>query len=249
MDFITSGLSSPTALIWIALSALLAGFAKSSIGGLGILIVPMMAMAFPARESTGALLPMLIMADVFAVFYYRRDADTKILLRIFPVAAMGVVIGWQLMDVIPKQYFSKMMVWIILSLMVFELIQKKWNIITYRGWGYRLFFGLLAGITTMLANAAGPLFAVYLLTLGLKKDTFVGTRSVFFLLINVWKLPFSASLGLITVHSLALNMMCLPVVVIGAWLGKSFLQKINLKVFEWMIRAAAAVSAIPFLWK
>lgn len=100
----------------------------------------------------------------------------------------------------------------------------------------------------MVANAAGPLMAIYFLQLGLSKKDFVGTRSWYFLLLNIFKLPFSASLGLITFNTLTLNMLSIPLIVFGAFIGVKFLQKINMDIFKWLIRVSAAIVALNLLF-
>jgi len=238
-----------TQLVLVFFSALLAGFSKSSIGGLGILLVPLMASVFPAKESTGILLPMLIVADLCAVYYHKQSAQLPILKKIFPMAACGVVLGWIVMRYTPAQNFSYLMGYLLISLLGFEWAQKKWGLVPQENILYSMAFGVLAGIATMIANAAGPLFAVYLLTLGLKKEDFVGTRATFFLLINLFKLPFSAQLGLISGPSLILNSACIPFVLLGAYLGRRFIKNLNPEIFEWIIRIATVLAVFPFFWK
>jgi len=103
--------------------------------------------------------------------------------------------------------------------------------------------GVFAGAASMVANAAGPVFGVYLLQMGLTKSQFVGTRSWFFLVINVVKLPFAISLGLVTPASLGLNMWFLPVILLGAVLGRVFLNYINIRLFGVLIRLAVLLAA------
>ena len=109
---------SPLALVCIFLAALMVGIAKTFIGGLGVLIVILMAMAFPGKMSTGVLLPMLIVADIFAVIFYRRDCQWRVLLKIFPMSAAGVFIGYLILDKISDDLFSFILGFIILAMVV-----------------------------------------------------------------------------------------------------------------------------------
>ncbi len=232
----------------VIISALLVGFSKTSIGGLGIIVVPLMASAFPAKQSTGVLLPMLILADIFAVVFYRRNCDWKVFRRIFPITALGVVMGYLAMGVIPNNPFQIAMGLLVMAMVFFEIFispkLKRFKHSLIVAW----IFGILAGFTTMIANAAGPLFAIYLLQLGLPKNSFVGTRAWFFLLLNCYKIPFSWSLGLISFSSLGLNLSMLPFILLGAFLGFRFLQKINMDVFKWIIRFAALASSLKLIF-
>jgi len=85
------------------------------------------------------------------------------------------------------------------------------------------------------------------LQMGLSKSEFVGTRSWFFLLLNVAKLPFSAQLGLITIPSLVLNLVYLPVIIVGAVSGYKLLKYINIDVFKWLIRMASLLAALRLI--
>jgi len=226
------------------MAAFLVGFTRTSVGGVGILAVLLMALAIPGKGSPGVLLPMLIVADVFAVIYFRRHCNWGILLRLFPSAAAGVVIGYFAVDIIPVSVFEKVIGATILFMLGFELlVPAKRNapaILT-------VFVGIFAGFATMVANAAGPIFGVYLLQMGLPKNEFVGTRSWYFLILNVFKIPFSANLGLITFETLKLDLMFVPVIFVGAYLGYKFLGMINMLTFKWLIRAAVLISATKLL--
>jgi len=232
-------------IISIVLAALLVGFSKTSVGGVGILAVLLMALAIPGKGSPGVLLPMLILADIFAVIYYRRHCQWGILLRLVPLTAVGVVIGYLLVDIIPVDIFQILLGFIILSMLVIEVFLPK----NTKGGGPVLtgFVGIAAGIATMIANAAGPIFGVYLLRMGLKKEEFVGTRSWFFLLLNVFKIPFSMNLGLITAETLKLDLFFIPVILLGAFLGYVFLKHINMVVFKWLIRTVVVIAAIRLI--
>ena len=87
----------------------------------------------------------------------------------------------------------------------------------------------------MLANAAGAVMTVYLLACRLPKYEFVGTAAWFFFIVNMIKVPFSASLGLINTSSLTLNLLLVPGIVAGVAGGRFFLGKINQQVFEWLM--------------
>ena len=206
-----------------------------------------MAMAFPGKASPGVLLPMLIVADIFAVIYYRRDCNWSILIRILPMTAVGIFIGYLIVDLIPFEVFEKVIGFIILAMVVMGLmLERSKHSFTGSGlWTYLV--GVVAVIVTMIANAAGPVFGVFLLQMRLTKASFVGTRSWYFLLLNIFKVPFSANLGLITADSLKLNLMFIPVIFVGAFLGVKFLKMINLTAFTWLIRITALIAALRLI--
>ncbi len=230
-------------IIYIALAALLIGFTKTSVGGVGILAVLLMALAIPGKASPGVMLPMLIAADIMAVLYYRRACQWGILLRLMPAAAVGVVIGAGILWALPDFNFERIIGWVILSMLAMDLGLSE--AIKHRAKGTVItgIVGIVAGAASMVANAAGPVFGVYLLQMGLNKHEFVGTRSWYFLVMNIVKLPFAIGLGLVTPQTLALNVWFLPIILIGAVAGFVFLKFINLGVFKVLIRVAVVVAA------
>jgi hypothetical protein len=127
--------------------------------GIGILDVPLFALVLPARISTGALLPLLLLGDLFAVAWYRRQAVWSHLVRLLPLAGAGVVLGFLSMGRIGDRELKYVIGALVLALQGFSL----WRDARARGEliGRGTFFlvallGVLAGITTMMANAARP---------------------------------------------------------------------------------------------
>jgi len=232
----------------IGLAALIVGFTKTSVGGVGILAILLMAIAIPGKGSPGILLPMLLLGDIFAVIYYHRECKWKILFKIFPLTAVGIVIGFLSVNAIPSDIFERVLGIIILTMLFLEIGMSYRGKKIEGGFFVTSVIGIMAGIATMIANAAGPIFGIYLLQMGLTKEEFVGTRSWFFLIINLFKLPFSAGLGLITVDTLKLDLMFVPVILLGAYIGFRVLKIINIKLFKRFIRAAVMIAAVRLIF-
>lgn len=234
-------------LFCLGFSALLIGFSKTSVGGLVILVVPLVALAVPGPESTGLLLPMMIAADIMAVVAYHRACEWSVFGRIFPVTAIGVVLGYLLMGQIPREIFSSILGTIILLMLIIGGLVEKRPISPAGNHRLTWVVGICAGISTMVANAAGPLMGIYLLQQGLPKNNFVGTRSWYFLMLNIFKLPFSSHLGFVTPASLKINLCALPLIVLGGFIGVVALNFIKVTYFKWIVRMAAMVSAMKLL--
>lgn len=229
--------------IYIGLAAFLVGFTKTSVGGVGILAVLLMALAIPGKASPGVLLPMLIAADIMAVIYYRRECQWGILLRLLPLTLIGLGVGYFFLRFIPDLNFEIIIGWVILGMLALDFFLTSDLKTKIKGPVMTGIVGMFAGAASMVANAAGPVFGIYLLQMGLKKSEFVGTRSWFFLSINLVKIPLAINLGLITSESLTLNLMYLPVILIGGFLGYKVLNLINIKVFGILIRLAVLAAA------
>jgi uncharacterized membrane protein YfcA len=114
-------------------------------------------------------------------------------------------------------------------------------------WGFAAAIGVVAGFTTLVANAAGPLMAIYLVAMRLPKLAYVGTAAVFFCLLNLFKLPFMAELGLVTSASLRLNLLLAPLVLLGALAGRRLLMRINQRLFEELALALSGIGGALLL--
>jgi uncharacterized membrane protein YfcA len=241
-----------TAVEW-ALAVLAAtgiGVSKSGLPGVSLLHVVLFAQLFPGLRSTGVVLPMLIVGDVGAVLLFRRHAQWNHVFRTLPPALIGVGIGWACMRAWPGLNWNPVIGGIVAGLAVLQLV-RNWrpdllsDMPHARGFAWTM--GLLAGITTMVANAAGPVMGLYLLAVALPKDAFVGTSAWFFLLINVLKVPFSAQLGFIEPATLAFNALLIPVILSGLFLGRALVAKVPQKVFDSLILAFAILASLKLI--
>ena len=115
-------------------------------------------------------------------------------------------------------------------------------------WWFGATLGFAAGVTTMMANAAGPVMVVYLLAMRLPKVAFVGTSAWFFFAVNWLKVPFSAQLALTTGASVKLGLIMLPLIVLGSVAGVFFLRRIPQRAFNSIIQLLAAAAAIKLLF-
>ncbi|MBS7614472.1 sulfite exporter TauE/SafE family protein [Candidatus Bathyarchaeota archaeon] len=226
------------------------GLTKTGIPGLSILFIPLMAEYFPAKASTGIVLPLLMFADVFAVAYYRRHAVWPCLLRLMPWTALGVVIGFVAMERIDDSQLKPIIGAIILVILVVNFWFEnsgRGDLFVSQNWWFAVGTGVAAGVTTMMANAAGTIVSIYFLTMKIPKTEFIGTGAWYFFLLNWFKVPFSASLNLITAESLQLDFMVFPAVAVGAVAGIVFLKRIPEKKFRVFVQALAAIAAIKLL--
>jgi uncharacterized membrane protein YfcA len=229
--------------------ALAIGLAKTGIGGLGMLAVVIFANLMPAREASGVVLPMLCFADVVAVLAYRQHAQWKFLWKLFPWTAVGVVAGYLALGRINDRQASVLIGGIILVLLAVHLWrQRRRGELAEHGAWFAPTIGVLAGFTTLVANAAGPLMAIYLLAMRLPKLEYVGTGAVYFMLMNLFKVPFMLNLGLINPTSFSLNLWLAPAVLAGALLGRKILVRINQKLFEDLALVLAALAGVKLLF-
>ena len=232
-------------------AALAIGLAKTGISGLGLLAVVIFANLLPARQASGFVLPMLVFADVVAVASYRRHAQWSYLWKLFPWTAVGVVSGYFALGRINDRQAKVLIGVIVLCLLAVHLVRRTRPAAeerTEHGWWYAPVFGVLAGFTTLVANAAGPLMVIYLLSMRLPKLEYMGTGAYYFLLMNLFKVPFMMNLGLIDAHSFRGNLILLPAVIVGALAGRVILKHINQKLFENLALGLSAAAGVKLLF-
>jgi uncharacterized membrane protein YfcA len=239
---------SPGLWLLAVVSALLVGMAKNGVPGLGILVVPAMAMIFPARESVGALLPLLIMGDVLAVRRFRAHADLSVLRRLLPWTLAGIGGGAVVMGMMTAGAIRPLLGMLVLVLVGVEVARRSGRLagLTQRR-GAAPALGLLTGVATTVGNAAGPLMNLYLLSRGFDRHRFIGTAAWFFLLVNLVKVPVYAGLELFTAETLLFDMLLAPLVVLGARIGRAVLAGISDRVFTLLVLALSAAAAIRLL--
>ena len=223
------------------------GVAKSGFSGVSMLHVLIFASLFGARDSTGVVLPMLIVGDVLAVRTFRQHARWDYIRRLLPPAALGVVAGALLVRWLGEAQYRPLIGAIILALTALQLL-RLWRPALFERVPHTHWFawtmGLLVGVTTMLANAAGPIAALYLLAVALPKLEFAGTSAWLFLIINCFKVPFSAALGLIHADTLLLNAALIPAIAAGLFAGRWLVHRIPQRLFDALLLGFAALAAL-----
>jgi uncharacterized membrane protein YfcA len=231
--------------------ALLTGMSKTGIQGITLLAIPLMAVNFGAKPSTGLILPMLCFSDLTAVFYYRRTAEWRYVFKLLPAAIAGFFVAIAIDKLIPASQFRLLMAICIFSGLAIMLrtekkgADNKWAATRW----YAPLFGLMGGFTTMIGNAAGPVLSVYLLSVRLPKYSFVGTSAWFFLVVNYLKLPLQLFVwNNISLTTLALNALTIPFMLAGAAAGVYFVRKVTEKSYRTFIILVTILSTLMLLF-
>ncbi|SUU08569.1 Sulfite exporter TauE/SafE [Actinomyces denticolens] len=267
-DAVAMGTTTAWALLIV--SALLVGLSKTALPGVTTIAVAMFAQVLPAKESTGVMLLLLLTGDLPAIWAYRRDADATMLKRLVPAVACGVLIGALFLRVASDDLMRRVIGWLLIALIVITLAQRargrRRGGPTARaasagapsgGTGSasragsspmaRMVYGALAGFSTMVANAGGPVTSLYFLACRYPVKAFLGTTAWFFFLVNLTKLPFSIALGIIHVDALALVAILIPAVLVGALAGRLLADRMPQRVFDPIVMVLTVVAALPLL--
>lgn len=240
----------PLAWALLAIAALIVGFSKTAIPGSNTFSIAIFAAVLPARASTGALLLLLIVGDVFALISYRRHADWKTLLKLIPAVVVGVALGAVFLAFANDAWVRRLIGAILLLVIAFTLWQRRRPPAEGGSGSARIAragYGSLGGFTTMVANAGGPVMSMYFLAARFPVKAFLGTAAWFFAVINLAKVPVSVGLGLITFQSLLLDLLLVPGVIIGALLGRWAASRIPQRSFDWAVIVFTTIGAVYLL--
>jgi uncharacterized membrane protein YfcA len=240
-----------------ALAGLLTGVAKTGLPGFGILAVPLMVLAVgDARHSAGWLLPLLCLADLFAIATYRRHAQARRLFDLLPWVLGGIALG-ALMLAAPERLLRPLVAAIVIFMIGLRWVRGRraaGDASANDGasaprdrWWQAAGYGASAGFATAVANAAGPVMNLYLLARCLPKHEFVATGAWFFFVVNLVKLPIYAGHGLIGRRSLLFDLALAPSVIAGALLGRTLLRRIPQTAFDRLVMALTICAAALLL--
>ncbi|MCF6331817.1 MAG: sulfite exporter TauE/SafE family protein [Draconibacterium sp.] len=239
-------------LQWILLvvCGLFVGMSKVGVPGISMIVVPTLAIIFGGKASTGILLPMLMMADLFGVGYYHRHAEWKYLWKLLPWAFAGVGIALWVGNIVNDEWFKNIiaiLVFVCIGLMLWKDRKKETNLFPDTWW-FVASMGVLGGFATMIGNVAGPIFAIYLLAMHLPKNKFIGTGAWFFLIINFTKFPLHIFVWK-TIHwnTLTLDVVLLPAIAMGAFLGVWLVKKVSDKMYRTAVIVITVLSAFLLL--
>lgn len=238
---------------WITgiICGIITGFSKCGMPGIGILAIPLMAMVFPPARSTGLLLPILIAGDVVALITYHRHASISYILKILPSAFIGIIIGFVFIkyfgnnNSLMKILIGCIVIITLLTDFLISYIEKENRTLKLKF--PVCFLGIAGGFATITANAAGPIFIIYLLKLNLDKETLLGTQGWLFLILNTGKIPFQWIAGNISFHSLIYNLILIPSVILGAFAGKKFVSVISKRYFVIIAKTLAFIASLQFI--
>ncbi len=233
-----------------AICALLLGISKSGIKGIAPLIVTGLALVYGAKNSTGILMPLLLVGDVFAITYYKRHVQKEYIIKLLPWMVLGVLFGVIGGSYISESIFKYGMALIILfSVGLMYYWENKKDKAVPSHWIFASSLGLLAGFTTMIGNLAGAFTNIYFLAMRIPKNNFIGTAAWLFFLINSFKVPFHIwSWKTINSESILISLKLIPFVIVGLIIGVFLVKKIEDESYRKLILLFTAVGGVAIFF-
>lgn len=237
-------------IAWALLGAFSLGVSKTGFPGLALINILIIAECFGAKASVGIILPMLIVCDLMVYPLFRKYASWRQVWPLLPPTLAGLAIGYFLLDRIDDATARDVIGAIILIMVALQLFrQYKRDFLEHLpdSPSFLTVSGLAVGISTMIANAAGPVYSIYALVHRMTKEDFLGVGARFFLLVNLLKVPLMGNLSLINEESLRLNLFLLPGLVVGILTGRRLIHLVPQRIFEWLLYFFSLVAGIRLL--
>ena len=234
-----------------AIVAFLIGLSKGGLGGTaGALATPMMALVLPADKVIGLILPILMLADIFAVALHWRRWNGKLILLLIPGSVAGVTIGTVFITNAPTETLRLFLGVIVLIFGVYKVFEKRiLNYFTYQAQNWHgLVAGVVTGFSSALAHTGGPPVSIYLLMQKVTPAVFIATSALFFFFLNWIKVPYYAYAGLFDFEQLSRVAWVLPLVPAGVWSGRWLAFRVNRETFENIIVGLLLINSLLLIF-
>jgi uncharacterized protein len=237
--------------VLILLASFIIGLSKAGLKGIDMMNVTIMAIVFGGKASTGVVLPLLCIADIWAVIYYNRHAQWPHFWKLIPWMIVGVLVGVYVGKDLNEAFFRKIMaVIIILTVVIMIILEIRKTAVIPANKFFVITMGLVSGFTTMLGNLAGAFSNIYFLAMRIPKNDFIGTAAWVFLVINLFKLPFQVFYWKnITLPTLQTDLMLLPALILGFWAGIKIVSRIKDESYRIVVIALTFLGAVVIFFK
>ena len=238
-------------ILVIAVVAFLIGLSKGGLGGTaGALATPMMALVMPADKVIGLVLPILMLADIFAVGLHWGRWNRKLVLLLIPGSIVGVIIGTVLITNAPTETLRTLLGVIVLIFAIYKILEQRiLRTLVYksRDW-HGLVAGTVTGFSSALAHTGGPPVSIYLLMQDVTPRVFIATSALFFLILNWIKVPFYLYADLFDFELLRQIAWLLPLVPIGVVTGRWLIGRVDAATFERIIVGLLLINALLLIF-
>ena len=231
------------------LGAFCLGFAKTGLPGLALINVVIMAHFF-GKQSVGIVLPLLILSDVIVFPIYRNHATWKQAWTLILPSIVGVFLGYFVLRSLDDGMTKRVIGCTILGMLVLQFLRmRSVDFLKHlpHSPGFLAASGLVIGVSTTVANAAGPAFSIWGLLKGLPKNEFLGIGARVFLFLNIFKIPFNWEIGILNPKTLWIDAALVPAVLLGIAAGKPLVGLIPQEVFVWILFVLSGTGALWLL--
>lgn len=238
-------------LIMLAAVAFLISLSKGGLGGMaGTLSTPLMALVMPVNQVLGLLLPIMLLADVFAIALHWRKWNGRLVWLLIPGAVIGVTIGTYFIANVSTNVLKIGLAIIALLFVAYKVLEKrilgslKYQERNWHGW----LAGTTAGFTSAMAHSGVPPISIYLMLQDVSPSVFIATSVLFYAILNWIKVPFYFFTGLFDFQRLWQISWVFPIVPFGVWIGRWLVTKVSKKIFDNIILVLLVVTALLLIF-
>ncbi len=246
-----------SALIAGAIAALVVGLSKTALPGAGLIATPILATVTTGRALPGLTLPILLTADLFAVWWYRRHARWDLLKPLTFFVGLGFAAGTAFFVAVGKSTRTLdisigVIILVMVAAQVLRVLRRSSPVepTLAAAAGY----GAAGGFTTFVSNTAGPVMNTFLVRLGLNKNEMVGTSAWFYFAVNLAKIPVYLAIGtwssgghFFSADSLRFDALVVPAVLVGVFGGRKLFDKLPQGLFLGLVLVLSAAGALKLL--
>lgn len=241
----------PLQILLIVAACLLIGLSKGGLGGPipVTLTTPLLSAVMPVSQAVSLVLPLLILADVFALWAYWRAWDMRYVRLMLPAAVLGVALGLLLLTTLPDLWLRRLLGLFTLVVIVYKIGSSRIARLHYqpRGWHGQLAGGA-SGFASALANTGAPPFTAYMLLKNVTPVVFIANTTLLFAIVNAIKLPGILLMGVVDVAQIINVLWVLPLIPPGIWLGRKFVDWVDPKVFEQLMIVLLTAASLALLF-
>lgn len=230
------------------IAAVFVGMGKGGLPVIGMLSVPILALAVSPVTAAGLLLPVYVLSDMFAIYNYRSSFDARVIWIIGAGATAGVGLGWATAHITPE-WLVTIVMGLIGTVFALNLLfrsnstaQRKARV------PEGLFWGTVTGFTSFVSHSGGPPYQVYVLPLNQSKLVFAGTGTLVFAYINAIKLVPYYFLGQFSLQNLEVAAMLMPVAAASVFGGVRLIKLLPEKLFFQAVTWALLLVSVKLIW-
>jgi uncharacterized protein len=226
-------------LICAGLAAIFIGLSKGGVPMIGMLGVPVLALAMPPLRAAALLLPIYVVTDMFGLLAYRREFSARNLAILVPAAIVGIGIGWATASIVSESFVTLLVGLIGLAYCLdlwrkrhLELPPKPADV--QRG----LFWGAITGFTSFVSHSGAPPYQMYVMPQRLSKLVFAGTSTILFAIVNAVKLLPYWALGQLNSENLPTAAALFPIGIAATFAGVRLVRVLSEEKFFQLVTIA-----------
>jgi uncharacterized protein len=239
-------------LFWVlaVLAAMLVGASKGGVPIVGMLGVPLLAVAISPVTAAGLLLPIYVVSDIFGLYAYRHSFNQRVLIIVVAGAIFGIGLGWATAGLVSEAAVTLVVGLIGVAFALNLLIRRNGDVPAKPAKvGPGLFWGAVTGFTSFVSHSGAPPYQVYTLPLKMDKAMFAGTTTVAFTFINAIKLIPYYALGQLNAANLKVAAILAVPSIVAVFLGVKLVRILPEQLFFKIITWALLGVSLHLIWK